>query len=590
MFSRHSFKQHPLRNEIELERHQLFNKEVSSRMVAGVITAIIVGTFFVTTASLSSLLIWYCAIALASFSSWRILRRRQSSDARPTRGFILRWHILNLYMALLWGGLWALTPFLFFPHATDVQIFSLILLVILISSTPSVTMGCYPDIYIAFLTPVFFSFAWQLFSVYQEQSWLPIVVIPITYVSLVAFSLMIHHTQMNFIVLRLEHNRDKEKAERATQEKHQFLAAASHDIRQPLQAAYLYSQALDPQQMSDHNRDISQRLSQSLASASDLLSRLLDMSKLETRSVSAQLQCQSPTPLLQRLCDHYRSQAEQQGLALTLYTEPGLYGRFDAVLMEQVLTNLISNALRYTQQGEIGVTARRQSQQLLIEIRDTGVGIAPQDQAIIFDEFVQLDNPGRNAEKGFGLGLSIVRQACQLQHIGLSLDSEQGRGSCFTLQLPACDPADVITTETEEATPTISQESNRQPPQVLIVEDNKTVLESLNLTLVGWDCDVWCATNLQQLQQQLAQPGCRPDVLISDDLLANGESSDQVIQRVCDHLGQRPATIILTGNTQPERMQQLSQQPAVLLHKPVDRQQLQQTLQQLTGYLAEQPE
>ncbi|MFC3681422.1 hybrid sensor histidine kinase/response regulator [Bacterioplanoides pacificum] len=588
MFSRHSFKQHPLRNEIELERHQLFNKEVSSRMVAGVITAILVGTFFVTTASLLSLLIWYCAIALASFSSWRILRRRQSSDARPTQGFILRWHILNLYMALLWGGLWALTPFLFFPHATDVQIFSLILLVILISSTPSVTMGCYPDIYIAFLTPVFFSFAWQLFSVYQEQSWLPIVVIPITYVSLVAFSLMIHQTQMNFIVLRLEHNRDKEKAERATREKHHFLATASHDIRQPLQAAYLYSQALDPQQMSDHNRDISQRLSQSLASASDLLSRLLDMSKLETRSVGAQLQCQSLTPVLHKLCERYRPQAEQQGLALTLYTEPGLAARFDSVLLEQALTNLISNALRYTQQGEISVSARRQSQQLLIEIRDTGIGIAAQDQEIIFDEFVQLNNPGRNAEKGFGLGLSIVNQACKLQHIGLSLDSEQGHGSCFTLQLEACDPAAVVAAETAEIT-TVSQETSSKPPQVLIVEDNETVLESLNLTLVGWDCDVWCATNLEQLQQQLAQPGCRPDVLISDDLLANGESSDQVIRRVSDHLGQPPATIILTGNTQPERMQQLNGQQALLLHKPVDRQQLQQALQQLTGYCATSP-
>ncbi len=157
-----SFADHPLATDIQWERHNLFMTEVGSRMISAVIGAALVGAMFYKSAPMSSILIWFGGICFVGINSWLLIRyhKRHPEPEHSTRNlaYVRRWHWLNLYQAAIWGLLWALTPFLFFPDASNIQVLSVLMMVVVLSSTPSITMGCYPDIYITFLTPVFFSF------------------------------------------------------------------------------------------------------------------------------------------------------------------------------------------------------------------------------------------------------------------------------------------------------------------------------------------------------------------------------------------------------------------------------------------------
>ena len=190
--------EHPLAEDLQWERHNLFMAEVGSRMVGSVIVACIVGLMFYSSATANALLTWFSGILFVAVNSWFLIRWHYRSDhENRSLSYVRTWHWVNLYLSVIWGIFWALTPFLFFPDASQIQILSLLLLVVVASSMPSVTMGCYPDIYITFLTPVFFSFSWHLLSVDFGGEILPLIIAPLTWMMLVLFSIVIHRTHMS---------------------------------------------------------------------------------------------------------------------------------------------------------------------------------------------------------------------------------------------------------------------------------------------------------------------------------------------------------------------------------------------------------
>jgi signal transduction histidine kinase/CheY-like chemotaxis protein len=367
--------------------------------------------------------------------------------------------------------------------------------------------------------------------------------------------------------------------------KTRFLAAASHDLRQPVAAIGLMVSLLREQVVTPALRRLADRMDSALASMETLLAGLLDLSRLESGTAAARVEPVALQPLFDAIASHAGDEATRQGLRLR-FRPTRLVVRTDPVLLEQILRNLVSNALRHTERGGVLVAARVRGSQVRLEVWDTGVGISEADQARIFEEFVQLGNPARDGAKGFGLGLSIVRRAAALLGHSIGLRSRPGRGTCFVLQLP------------REATAP-PRPARRTPPErplagwrLVLVEDDATLRESTAQRLQAWGAEVRAYDGVPALRaalQQTGSPGDRPedgsprfaDLVITDQRLPGG-SGLEVIELVRRHCGPTPAMVV-TGDTSPGDLDLLQGSGVPVLHKPFRPQRLLEAIEQARG-------
>lgn len=601
------FDHHPLAYAIQWERHHLFMREVGGRMVASVIVALLVGLLFLESASQTDLMIWFGGVAFVSLNSYWIIRyyNRYVGIARPNYlqdslevrvqrvKTARRWHLINLYLSIIWGIFWAAPSFLFFPDASVVQVYSLLLLVILMSSMPSVTMGCYPDIYLAFLTPVLGAFSWQLITMDLDGGWIHKVVGPIAWVMLVAYSLAIFKTQIEAIILRLEHQQARKEAAEASEAKTRFMAAASHDLRQPLQAARLYMHALmqgDHASLNEH-KALLDRVNLGLLNANDLLDRLLDASRLDAGAVSVNAETFDLSELAYELLDLLQVKADEKQLDLTFQrSETPCVVTTDRLLMARVLRNLLENALLYTHQGEVRlVLGHKLGNRIQIRVCDTGEGIPADKQQTVFEEFTRLS--GDHAKAGVGMGLPIVKRLCHLLGVTVELVSQPGRGTEFILELPCASRSfregagrfNIVAREplfdiTEDIGLGSELDASLNNRVILAVDDNSTILDAISLALIPEGCDVWVAESVEEALQQITEHGLVLDGLISDDQLDVLHTSDDLIARVQATQPSEVPVVILTGSTDPERLEALRRGHHSVLVKPAAPEQLIKTL------------
>lgn len=594
------FRSHPLAHAIQWERHHLFMREVGGRMVASMILAFLVGLLFIDSASQMALMVWFGAAGFVSLNSFLIIRHynrhvgierpdyfRDSLEAKRARVQVARrWHAINLYLSIIWGIFWALSPFLFFPDASVVQVYSLLLLVVLMSSMPSMTMGCYPDIYLAFLAPVLGAFSWQLSSMELDGGWVHKVVGPLTWISLVAYSLAIFKTQIRFIILRLEHQQAQREAAEASQAKTRFLAAASHDLRQPLQAARLYMHALiqNSDVLVEGDQVLLERVNLGLNNANELLDRLLDVSRLDADNVPVNITTFDACALGQELIELLHPKAEHKSLTLRLQCpDTPCVITTDRVLLARIVRNLLENALLYTEEGEVALMMQRINGQLRMDVQDTGVGIPDDQQQEIFEEFTRLHSSEDGSTPGIGLGLPIVQRLCQLLEIRLSLQSQVGDGTCFGLNVPLADADAIAAMEQTASLKAISElepddEHWLQNRVLMVVDDQEEILDAISMTLIPYGCDVWVAQSVEEAVEQIRQHQLSLDMLISDDHLGPHTLSDDVIRAVQALQDQPVPVCVLTGSTAPARVRQLSASGHTILHKPVSPEILRHTL------------
>ena len=559
---------HSLATEIQWERHNLFMSEVGSRMISSAIGAGLVGLMFYGSASNLSLGLWFAAVLFVAFNSWFIIHRHYQNPPKDQSlkniAYVTRWHWLNLYLAVIWGILWGLTPFLFFPEASQVQILSVLMLVVVLVSTPSVTMGCYPDIYITFLTPVFFSFGWHLLGVDFGGEWLPIIIAPFTWVSLVVFSVMIHRTHMEAIILRLEHRHSEKLAQKRNQAKTRFIAVASHDLRQPIQAARLYSEAMQSNTRLRDDHTVN-KLVNSLHSASQLLDRLLDISRIDAGVVKVVKKTQSLDDALNRLASTHAIHAQNKSLTFLLETEP-LWAEMDVEIVTVILDNLLANAIRYTSRGKVKLKAQKRDGNVCIDIEDTGVGMTPLELEDAFEEFVQLAGNEKRSRQGMGLGLPIVKRLCYLHGINLEVTSKPNKGTHFKLSWPAVG-------EPEHSHSVECKISQFIAKRILLVEDEEDVADAMSAILVSEGHDVEVCHSLKQTQT-LLETSWKPDVLITDDRLSEGKNALDIIDCVYRKFPKLP-TLVITGNTSPERLEVLQSSGLRVMFKPISGEALQ---------------
>lgn len=371
--------------------------------------------------------------------------------------------------------------------------------------------------------------------------------------------------------------------ERASHDKSHFLAVASHDLRQPLHALGLYIAELRRKVSGEESQLLAGQIERSVEAMSALIDSLLDISKLDAGLVEANLQVFDLFELLNRIAADFKLAARIKNIHLVVRP---IHGNVlsDPVLLERILVNLLSNALRYTKPfGRVLIGCRRRAQHVLIEVRDNGVGIAPAYQNLIFSEFFQLNQSVVGGEKGLGLGLAIVDRLVRLLGHSITLHSAPCVGSVFTLKLARVNQPALIFNQTGTYEP--QPESWLAGKRVLIVDGDPTVREGTAMILKSWGYNVSAVSSIDAVQAGLLN-GESWDLLISDYRLDHGATGIDVIDLVRQYLARVIPCILISGDTSQPVLQLAERAGLHLLHKPVKparlRALIQHTLKELT--------
>ena len=369
----------------------------------------------------------------------------------------------------------------------------------------------------------------------------------------------------------------RDAAEAANRSKDKYLAAASHDLLQPLNAARLLISTLRERKLPDIEQVLVERTHQALEGAEDLLTDLLDISRLDQAAVKPDIALYRLDELLGPLVSEFQSVAEADGLHLRVHM--GDYAiRTDLRLMTRILRNFLSNACRYTDQGSILLAARRRGEMLRLEVWDTGRGIDPDRLDSIFLEFNQLD-VGRAADrKGVGLGLAIVERIAKILEYRVQVHSLPGRGSRFSIEVPMSRevPLPISLAAPQPGT------GNPLPGRRLLVLDNEvSILDSMRALLGQWGCEVVTATDQASALSALA--GRAPELILADYHLDHGVVGCEVVRHLREHFAQAIPAVIITADRTDQCRRSLRRLDAPLLNKPVKPGKLRAVLSQLLG-------
>jgi two-component system CheB/CheR fusion protein len=386
-------------------------------------------------------------------------------------------------------------------------------------------------------------------------------------------------TERKHIALALE--AAKLQAEQATIAKSRFLAAASHDLRQPLQTLALLqgllAKTVDPAKV----QKLVVRLDETLATMSGMLNTLLDINQIEAGIVKAEIVRFPIDDLLGRLREEYADRAESEGVSLRV-VGCGLEVASDRHLLEQMLRNLVSNALKYTKCGKVLVGCRRRAGMLSIEVLDTGIGIPETEFEAIFEEYHQLDNAARERSRGLGLGLSIVKRLGTLLGHTVRVASRIGKGSMFAIDIRDSAGATLVVKHgAGVSTLETAAQPSRRAGSILVVEDDPEVRGLLELLLAGEGHRVTIAADGVIALDLVERRIVRPDLILADYNLPNGLDGLQIAAKVRENLRRLVPVVILTGDITTGALRRIAQHNCVRLNKPVKTQELVEIIQRL---------
>lgn len=367
----------------------------------------------------------------------------------------------------------------------------------------------------------------------------------------------------------------REAAERANLAKSKFLAAASHDLRQPLQAMRMFVAALARRTRHKQSREIVRHIEDSMEATDSLLSALLDISKLDADMLKPEIADFPIDDLLGRLAAEFEPLAANGGVELRVVGSKATV-KSDPVLLDRILRNLVANAVRYTAKGRVLIGCRRQANRLRVEVWDTGPGIPKNQLQAIFEEFHQLGNPERDRTRGLGLGLAIVDRMSRLLGHRVAVTSTVGKGSAFSVEVPCEVPCADEPRARAEPVPTTDDIAGAV---VIVIDDERSQLTGLKLVLEGWGCRVLAATGVEGALRQL--DGKPPDLVLADFRLRDNVTGAAVIRRIREHVDAPVPAVILTGDTEPARLREARLSDCALLHKPIDPRKLQAAISRI---------
>jgi len=513
------------------------------------------------------LLLQSAPIVIGQVSGFVYQRRAPAGIAEPRK-----W--LKLYLANLitLSGAWGLGTLLFFDARDSVG--GPLSVVFSAGVTAGALLGasCYPLAFVAFALLALVPSIVLCLLAGDHYTTIGGGVIAFLLFSLAA-SRNLHASFRKSSELRFENQdlaerlqREKERAEQALAAKSKVLAAASHDLRQPLHALGMFVELLDERLKGGEERVFLSRIRASSSALTGLLNALLDLSRLDSASIAVRREHFRLGALFEQLAAEYAEIARRKGLEFRV-TGAELVVESDLALLARMVRNFLSNAVRFTTAGQIALTARQVGDRVELSVADTGAGIAPSDQEKIFQEFYQVGNAERDREQGLGLGLAIVRGLGRILDHPIVVHSrpERSTGSEFVIRLPA---GDAETAEQDEAL--ASSQSGAQSiagRRILIVDDERDIRDGVSALLRSWGCQPCVAGGLEEALLACEQEV--PDVVLCDYRLRGATTGTELLDQLEARFGSTFTSVIITGDTSPERIRQAESGGRPVLFKPV---------------------
>ncbi len=515
------------------------------------------------------LIAWCLLIIIGLIVNYAIARTYVKQEVPYTDA--KKWGRRLSVVSLYFGVLWAAAVFLFYVDGSVAhQVFMYTLAVVL--SIGSVISGLYwfPLFYL-FAIPIMTSFVMRL-AMDGSYAYLSLAVLMLwASVATLGFARMLNKTVRSETRLRLDSALLNEalelkttEAEKAALEKSNFLAVASHDLRQPVHSLSLFIDVLKESKTDEERYRLFPLIDSSLDAMRKLFDALLDISRLDANVVKPKYTHFNLEELLKKLVEEFRPAANKKNLKIKVHAQ-SMVVVSDSLLLERVLRNLLSNAIRYTDAGGILLSCRQRGDEALVQVWDTGIGIPEECRDEVFVEFQQLNNSFRDRAEGIGLGLALVKRLCDLLRQPITLDSRPGRGSVFSTRvIRGCGG---IETRNQSAKLTHSWDLSGR--QVLVIDDEKDILQAMHALLSKWGCHVVTAETLEQALDELNRHDMVPELILSDLQLRNGKSGIEALDTLRQKYGASIAGIVISGDTNPECLNIVKDSDYTLLHKPV---------------------
>jgi signal transduction histidine kinase len=558
----------------------LFVQMRNHAAAGAVITVYMIGTAWAFTPK-PVIAAWTIVAILAQLA--RQALRHAFYRSAPEDAALRYWARLYAVNAALIGGVWGASFFLFAHPAEPITVALTLCCLYSIASGSTPSHAYYPPSFYALVVPVFAAVLVRMLETGQWGYILVGLASALYAVTMVAFCRAQARTIDDGFRIRFENQalvealtvqkgeaeEARRKAELASLAKSQFLAAASHDLRQPLYALSLFSSSLGTLKLDEEGRRVVGNIQDSVAVMESLFVGLLDISKLEAGVVQPRLASVSVDTLFDRLSQYFRPVALERGLDLRFRSD-GEWVTSDEALLEQVLSNLVSNALRCTTSGGVLVAARARGGQVKLEVWDTGIGIGEADRQRIFEEFVQLGNPERDRRKGLGLGLAIARRAAALIGGDVTLASRPGRGSRFAFGQPAAPtPPRLIVTGTHLPATAVRTLPRDPVLPVLIVEDDRDVRAALGDLLGRWGVTFETVAGAGDALTRI-DDGARYGLVLSDYRLGGTMNGLELLSTLSGrHPFPAPACALITGDFDPSLVSAAHRHGVPLLMKPL---------------------
>ncbi|MHB1951348.1 MAG: ATP-binding protein, partial [Acidiferrobacteraceae bacterium] len=517
--------------------------------------------------ALNSALLYGWLAGMYAVAAARVMLAAAYLRRRPPADEARKWANAAIVGTLISGSLWgAAGVLLFVPDVVRDQLLLLLVLACVGAGAVVALSAILPAFY-GYLLTSFSPVLLALFRVGDRVHMVLALLVVVYAAALSYFALVVNRILTESLRLRFEQvellkemTRKKEEAERANLGKSRFLAAASHDLRQPLHALGLFVSALEGRLRQGSEHVLIGHIRASLQALEDLLNSLLDVSRLDAGTVIPRIADCPLQPLFDRLRNESVPVAQAKNLRFRVRTTK-LAVATDALLLERILRNLLANAIRYTKQGGVLLAARRRGSSVWVEVWDTGIGIKPEHQRDIFEEFFQVGNEARDRTKGLGLGLAIVQRLCRLLNHRLELVSQVGRGSRFRVEMPARAAMPVATGAPSPA------RIGFEDALVAVVEDDVVVLNAIRTLLAQWGCRIAGGTHADEVLAALGKEA--PEVILADYRLADGVTGTDVVRRIREHFHLPIPALLVTGDTSVSRLRDATASGLMILHKPV---------------------
>lgn len=542
----------------------------------------------------NQLLVWL--LVLAGICMLRMVQIRSFFRREPPKQNMSRWAAASAAGSALIGAAWAFASILFLDPDQPISVITITVILMGICAGSIVNLASYLPSFWVVVGP---SMGALMVVLLWHGNAVSNTVALLAGVALIAYfvgarnvhRLLTESLQLSFenVALRREAEEKsklletalqqmdaaRRSAEQANAAKTRFLAAASHDLRQPIHALGLLLATLADRVRNDQTAPLLGQIDASVDAVDAMLNSLLDISKLDAGVVHANVGPVDLGALLERLSAEYQPVARLTNNRLRLRPARAMV-LSDAAMLQRILANLVSNALRYTHHGRVLVAARKRGDSIRIDVYDNGPGIPAESLEDIFLEFHQLGNPERDRRRGLGLGLAIVKRLVGLLDHRMEVRSEVGRGSRFSITLPRSVQAQVPRAQLGVA----EADADVRGSHVLVLDDEVSVLDAMRRLLEGWGCEVSTAATPEEAEASVF-PSRPPDLVIVDYRLRRNASGIETIGKLQQRIGKPVPALVITGDTAPDRLREAQESGYPLLHKPVMPARLRSAMRQL---------